>query len=293
MKKSIYTYLCLLLMTICCTPMYAAKRYYGYSRDAHILRVGLLGGGTYNLTPTDCTMKSEVGAAGTIALDYVFYKPLRSIGLGLRTGIDLGYLYSPYHAQFEHQYSNVDYLGNQMDYTTSGVVDITQNQLYASVPLMFALRSNGFVCNLGVRLQSAVYQTGKQQLSNPTITAYYPAYDVAVTNELITGLVADNQLSTPLEFPSISLECLAAMEIGYDYQINRTKSAIGVLAYFNMGFWNSQTKATNQPIIYVAPITDVNNPVPTVTVDNAYRSLMTSYHPMQFGLKLYYAFRLK
>jgi hypothetical protein len=238
-------------------------------------------------------MKSNVGGGGALAFDYAFYKSFDKVDLGLRTGLDLGYMYLPYYAEFAQQYSNVDYLGNQMDYTTSGVIDITQNQLYASVPLMFALRSNGFVCNIGVRLKMPFCQTCKQQLSNPLVQAYYPKYDVTVTNELITGIVADNQLSTPLEFPSISLECLAAMEIGYAYQINRTKSAIGVLAYFNMGFWNSQTKATNQPIIYVAPISDVNNPVPTVTVDNAYRSLITSYHPMQFGLKLYYAFRLK
>ena len=292
MRTFINKFICLLLMTICCMQVYAARRYYVYPSNAHILRVGLSGGGIYNLTLTDCMMKSEVGAAGAIALDYVFYKPLRSIDLGLRTGIDLGYLYSPYHAQFEHQYSNVDYLGNQMDYTTSGVVDIAQNQIYASVPLMFALRSNGFVCNLGVRLQMPFFQIGKQQLSNPLVQAYYPKYDVTVTNELITGIVADNQLSTPLEFPSILLECHTAMEIGYEHEIRNTNSAIGVLAYFNMGFWNSQPKATDSPIIQVAPIMDKNNPVPTVTVNNAYNALLTSYIPMQFGLKVYYAFHL-
>ena len=179
-----------------------------------------------------------------------------------------------------------------MDYTTSGVVDIAQNQLYASVPLMFALRSNGFVCNLGVRLQMPFYQIGKQQLSNPLVQAYYPKYDVMVTNELITGIVADNQLSTPLEFPSILLECHAAMEIGYEHEIKNKNSAIGVLAYFNMGVWNSLPKATGAPIIQVAPIMDKNNPVPTVTVNNAYNALLTSFIPMQFGLKVYYAFHL-
>ena len=108
----------------------------------------------------------------------------------------------------------------------------------------------------------------------------------------ITGIVADNQLSTPLALPSISLECHAAMEIGYEHEIRNTNSAIGVLAYFNMGFWNSLPKATGAPIIQVAPIMDKNNPVPTVTVNNAYNALLTSYIPMQFGIKLYYAFTL-
>ena len=290
MKTLWYKYLCLLLMTICCLQAHADES--ENKGLIHILRVGLAGGGGLHLTPTDCVMKSNVGGGGALAFDYAFYKSFDKVDLGLRTGLDLGYMYLPYYAEFTQQYSNMDYLGNQVDYTTSGVVDVVQNQLYASLPLMFALRTHGFVCNIGVRLQMPFYQTGQQQLSNPLVQAYYPKYDVMVTNELITGIVADNQLSTPLEFPSISLECHAAMEIGYEHEIRNTNSAMGVLAYFNMGFWNSLPEATGIPIIQVAPITDMNNPVPTVTVNNAYNALLTSYIPTQFGIKVYYAFHL-
>ena len=140
-------------------------------------------------------------------------------------------------------------------------------------------------------MQSAVYQTGQQQLSNPTITAYYPAYDVAITNELITGLVADEQLSNKIDIPAISIECLAATEIGYEYAINRSH-AIGVMAYFYAGFWGTRAKASNTPVISVTPITDGSNPVPPVTVHDAYHSLLSSYTPLQFGVKVYYAFNL-
>ena len=290
MKTSFYRYLCLLLMTAFCIQAYADES--ENTGLIHTLRVGVSGGSGLNLTPTDCVMKSKFGASGALAFDYAYYQSLKNVDLGLRTGLDFGYLYSPYRAEFKQQYSNVDYLGNQLDYTTSGVVDIAQNQLYASVPLMFALRSNGFVWNIGVRLQTALYQSSKQQLKSPLVEAYYPKYDVTVTNELITGVVAEEQLSMPLELPSISLECLAATEIGYEHQIYRTKNAVGILAYFNVGFWNSLPKATDTPIIQVAPIADKNNPVPAVTVNDAYSSLLTSYMPMQFGVKLYYAFTL-
>ena len=290
MKTSIYKYLCLLLMTVCSLNAHAYKR--GSNDLVHVLRVGLAGGGAFNLTPLECAMNGDLGGGGALAFDCAFYKSFDKVDLGLKTGLDLCYQYSPYRAQFEQRYSNMDYLGNQMDYTISGIVDVKQNHIYASLPLMFALRINGFVCNFGVRLQMPFYQIGKQQLSNPLVLAYYPKYDVTVTNELITGIVADNQLSTPLEFPSISLECLAAMEIGYEHEIRNTNSAIGVLAYFNMGFCNSLPKATDSPIIQVAPIMDKNNPVPAVTVNNAYNALLTSYIPMQFGLKVYYAFHL-
>lgn len=290
MKTSIHTYLCLLLMTISCTQVYAARRYYGYSH-AHILHVGLSGGGTYHLTPNGCQMKSKIGATGAIAVDYAFYKSLRKIDLGLKTGLDLGYHYSPYKAEFLHQFSHQDYLGNQMDYTTSGTVQIIHQQLFASIPLMFALRKNGFAWNIGVKVQTAIYQAGKQYLYNPIITAHYPAYGVSITNELITGIVEEDQLSNKIDIPAIDIECLAATEIGYEYAINRS-NAIGVMAYFNAGVLGTRTKATNTPVISVAPIIDSSNPVPAVSVHDAYHSLLSSYTPLQFGIKVYYAFNL-
>lgn len=289
MKTSFYKYLCLLLMTAFCIQAYADES--ENTGLIHTLRVGVSGGSGLNLTPTDCVMKSKFGASGALAFDYTFYKSFDKVDLGLRTGLDLGYMYLPYHAEFEQHYSNVDYLNNQIDYTTSGLLDITQNQLYASVPVMFALRTHGFVCNIGVRLQMPFYQTGKQQLSNPLVQAYYPKYDVTVTNELITGIVTDEQLSMPLASSPVFLECYASAEIGYEHRLN-AKGAIGCAAYVHAGVWNALPKATDKPVIQVAPITDKVKPVPAVTVNDAYTSLLTSYVPLQFGLKLYYAFTL-
>lgn len=289
MKISFYKYLCLLLMTAFCIQAYADES--ENTGLIHTLRVGLAGGGGLHLTPADCVMKSSVGGGGALAFDYAFYKSFDKLDLGLRTGLDLGYMYLPYHAEFAQHYSNVDYLNNQIDYTTSGLLYITQNQLYASVPVMFALRTHGFVCNIGVRLQMPFYQTGKQQLSEPLIQAYYPKYDVTVTNELITGIVTDEQLSMPLASSPVFLECYASAEIGYEHRLN-AKGAIGCAAYVHAGVWNALPKATNTPIIQVAPITDKVKPVPAVTVNDAYTSLLTSYTPLQFGVKVYYAFSL-
>ena len=289
MKTLWYKYLCLLLMTVCCLQAHADES--ENKGLIHTLRVGVSGGSGLNLTPTDCVMKSKFGASGALAFDYAFYKSFSEVDLGLRTGLDLGYMYLPYHAEFAQHYSNVDYLNNQIDYTTSGLLYITQNQLYASVPVMFALRTHGFVCNIGVRLQMPFYQTGKQQLSEPLIQAYYPKYDVTVTNELITGIVTDEQLSMPLASSPVFLECYASAEIGYEHRLN-AKGAIGCAAYVHAGVWNALPKATDKPVIQVAPITDKVKPVPAVIVNDAYTSLLTSYTPLQFGVKVYYAFSL-
>ena len=56
--------------------------------------------------------------------------------------------------------------------------------------------------------------------------------------------------------------------------------------------WGTRAETTDKPIISVAPITDGNNPVPEVSVNDAYHSLLNSYMPLQFGVKVYYAFNL-
>ena len=284
MKTSLYKFFFLILTIVCSIQINA-------SNNTHVLRTGLSGGGVFNITPADCVMKSQLGGSGAIALDYVFYKSLNSIDLGLRTGVNLGYTQANYHAEFSQQFTNIDYLNHHIDYTTSGIVNIAQHQLHATIPLMLAMRAGGFVWNIGLSLQANFLQIGNQKLTNPLVEAYYPAYNVTVSNELITGQVPEDQLSIPLEKTPTSLGCLVGTELGYEHSIN-DKSAIGIMAYLNIGVWNSLPQAQNKSIIQVDPITDSKNPVPTVTVNDAMRELLTSYTPMQFGLKLYYAFNL-
>ena len=103
--------------------------------------------------------------------------------------------------------------------------------------------------------------------------------------------MAEEQLSTDIAFPSLGIECMAATEIGYEYAF-RNSNAIGVIAFLNVGLWGTRAETTDKPIISVAPITDGNNPVPEVSVNDAYHSLLNSYMPLQFGVKVYYAFHL-
>lgn len=290
MKTSFYKCLCVVLVTIYSIHMNA---YQHFTNDiSSTLRVGLAGGGLYNMTPIDCMMKSKIGGGASFTYDCTFYKSFGVIDLGLRTGVDLGYCCSQYNVHFNQQFSNVDYLGNQIDYTTSGVIDIHQHQLYASVPLMLAFRCNGFIWNLGVRIQANICPIANQQLSSPIIEAYYPTYGVTITNALITGVVDNNQLYMTTKSSQPNFGSYAGTEIGYEYRINH-KNCIGIVAYFDVGFWNYLPKKTDDLIISVSPIMDSNNPAAVVTINDAYRSSLTSYIPLQFGLKCYFAFDLQ
>jgi hypothetical protein len=285
MKTSFYKYI-LLILAACSVQVGLSQ-----SDNAHVLRTGLSGGGVFNLMPTGCEMTSKIGGSGALELDYAYYKSLNTVGVGLRTGLGIGYVNSQYHAEFSQQYTNTDFLNNDINYTTSAVVDITQHQLHATIPLMFALRADGLVWNIGLNLQAAFFQQGTQQLSDPLIEAYYPAYNVVVSNELITGKLQEDQLLMPTQRPPLSFSCLVGTEIGYEHSIN-SKTGIGVMAYVNVGVWNSLPKATNTPVIQVDPISDSKHPVPAVSVNDAYCSLVNSSTPLQFGVKLYYAFTL-
>ena len=192
---------------------------------------------------------------------------------------------------FGDGFTNIDYLGNEMQYTTAGYLDVQQNQFVASIPIMFAMRTNGFVCNAGVRLQAALYQSGTQSITHPQIDVYYPAYGVQVNNELITGLLQEDQLSMPQAKVPVTLECWAGLEMGYEYAINKQR-ALGVMAYCDLRVWNSLPKKELANVIQVSPITNSQNPIPTVTVNDVANTLQVWRVPMQFGVKLYYAFTL-
>lgn len=289
MKSSLFKNICLLLVWASSMPL-LAKSYMRNDTQA-ILRIGLAGGATYLLTPSNNIADSRWGGGGMLTYDCTFYKALDALEIGLRTGVDVGYLYTQNDMHFENQFNNIDYLGNTIEYTTSGHMDVVRQQLHATVPLMFAMRTQGFIWNLGFRLQATVYANIAQQLSEPMIQAHYPAYNVTIFNELITGVVDDNQLHMSTEYLSPTFACFAGTEIGYEYRINR-KNSIGAIAYFDVRFWDMLSKSENGPIISVDPISNSENPVPKVKVHTAYSFVSTADIPLQFGVKIFYSFNL-
>ena len=289
MKSSLFKNICLLLVWASSMPMLAKS--YIHNEVQAIQRIGLAGGATYHLTPSNNFADSRWGGGGMLTYDCTYYKALDALEIGLKTGVDVGYLYTQNDMHFEDQFNNIDYLGNTIEYTTSGHIDVVRQQLHATVPLMFAMRKQGFIWNLGVRLQATVYANIAQHLSEPMIQAHYPAYNVTIFNELITGVVDDNQLHMSTELLSPTIALFASTEIGYEYQINR-KNSIGAIAYFDVGFWDMLSKSENGPIISVDPISNSDNPVPIVQVHAAYPWVSEADIPLQFGVKIFYSFNL-
>lgn len=258
-----------------------------HAENTHLLTLGLRGGETTLLHSSAQDLHSQMGGVGALDLGYVWYASVPRAELGLRTGLLVGYGAAGTSGAFSQQFTNTDYLGNLMRYTTSAQLFSRSQMVSVEIPLMMALRVKGFTFNAGFSLQTLLWQHTCQHLTSPHIDAFYPAYNVHVTDELITGqLTASRQTSVYASgLPVVGLG--VCTEIGYDFAL--PKGYLGLQAFFSCSVC-SNYRASDDIVIAVSSITDPVNPVPCVQVSNALPSLCSSVRPLSFGLRLYYAF---
>lgn len=255
------------------------------SAQSNVVTFGLRGG-AYMLNPTtDYSLQTTMGPVGFFDFGYGFYGPAGKADLGFKLGLSVGYAQYEMSGNFINQYTNVDYEGASMLYTTSGLFTDRHEQLMGEVPLMLALRAKGFTMNIGGKLRVNLWQRSTMSISDPVIDAYYEEADIHVTNELITGVLADDQLIQTGTWGEPRLSAAVGAEIGYEWKM-KSKGIIGIQAFVDYSVWNNY-EPTDKPVIEVSPIVSASDPVPTVTLNNASQSLVSGMHPLTFGLKIY------
>lgn len=254
-----------------------------------VLSFGLRGGLDFMMPKSECAAKAKLGIAENFDLGYTYYWNTRNNGdWGIHTGVSIGYAQNRTFLEFTQQYTNYDYLHNEMLYTTSGTIDAKLRRFYVEIPLMAAFRHNGFVTQLGIKGQSAIWSRATQNLVSPMIDAYYVQYDVHVTNELVTGIVADQDLEKSDANIAPRLNLLLAARIGYEFKIGYSGS-LGIMAYVDYNVWNTSSYQTGQRVIDVSPITNTASPVPNVLVNPAFSSLISRINPLQVGISICYS----
>ncbi len=254
-----------------------------------VLSLGLRGGADFLMPQTDQKAHTQLGVAGAFDIGYTYYWPTQNGDWGIHTGVSVGYSRANTQVDFQHQYTRYDYLGNELLYTTSGTTDVALQRVFSDVPIMLALRCKGFAMQLGLAAQLTAWNKSRQSLQNPIIDAYYVPYDVHVINELITGEVAPEDMREQTRGGSPFFSLLVAGRVGYEAKI-RDDRRIGIAAYVNYNVWNTFPSSNPQPLIDVAPIKDPTNPVPTVTINNPFTSVISAIHPLQVGITIYYNF---
>lgn len=262
-----------------------------------VLSVGVRGGGQMML-PTAVagatgTMSAALGGAGTLDLRYTFYgQPTDRIGIGFAVSAGVGYGSAGVQGASVDTYTNSDYTGNALDYTCTASYTRIDRFAKADAALFFAMRFGGVTVNLGPRFMLPFAASSALTLRNASIDAYYPAYDVHVRDQLITGKLVTpyTQARTPI-LPRYSL--LVAAEIGYEWPLG-DQSALGLQLYADVAVWDKPSAVSYQPsvLIQVSPITDAANPVPTVTVGDI-APMIKELRYIDFGVRVYYAFSFK
>ena len=254
-----------------------------------VLSLGLRGGADFLMPQTDQKAHTQLGVAGSFDIGYTYYWPTQSGDWGIRTGVSIGYSHANTQVDFSHQYTQYDYIGNEMLYTTSGTINAALQRVFSDVPIMLAFRYNGFAMQIGLKAQLTAWSQSRQQLQNPIIDAYYVPYNVHVINELITGEVATEDMKEQTQGRAPFFSFLVAGQIGYEAKLKEDRR-IGIAAYVNYNVWNTFPSSDPQPVIAVSPIKDPVNPAPTVTINNPFTSVISAIHPLQVGITIYYNF---
>jgi len=261
-----------------------------------MVSIGVRGGGqTYLSSTTDpsSSVQGTFGGTGTVDLRYTFYGCLTDrFGIGFTLGAGVGYGSAGIKGHHTDTYTNFDYLGNQMDYTVSSAFKQTDRFAKGEATLMASFCFGNVILNIGPRFMVPFSASSSLTITDANIDAYYPAYNVHIVNEQITGKLDDNSKfkiqNSQCAIPKYTL--LMCAEIGYEWYFS-AKSCLGFQLYADIGVWNSATTnpLTTNPLIQVAPITDATNPVPQVSVGSI-EPLISSRRYLDFGVRVYYAF---
>ena len=259
-----------------------------------MLSIGVRGGGQTYL-PTAAVgatgdMHAGIGGTGALDIRYTFYGQLADrFELGFAAAAGVGYGSAGIKGTNLDSYTNIDYLGNKMDYSIDATYSLKDQFAKVDVSLLLAMRFGGVTLNVGPRFMLPFAATGTVTISEASIDAYYPLYDVHVTDQLITGkLETPYQQTTTSSLPQYA--ALMALEIGYEWTLN-TNHSLGVQLFADIAVWTPKSSITNvqSPIISVAPISNTNDPVSSVTV-NSPAALISNRRYLDFGVRAYYAF---
>jgi len=129
------------------------------------------------------------------------------------------------------------------------------------------------------------------RIDEATIKAYYPQYDVSVTNELITGRL-EMPYTRPADVNLPRYNLLIGVEVGYEWQFSE-QHGMGVQLYANTAVWNNYQSQPARLFISVEPIMNAQQPVPAVNVAGSAEGLLSNRRYLDFGLRAYYTFSVR
>lgn len=284
MKAKRYIVFICTLYSVFCVPISAHS----------LIGIGVRGGGQLFLPTVAQDVNTEaqgnIGGFGAIDVRYTYQGWISDyVSMGFLVGAGFGYGTSGLQGVHTDQYTNIDYLNNPIDYTIDAQYRLADKWMQANASLMLAFCFSNVTLNIGPRLLFPVSAKSDLTIDAARINAYYPTYDVNVTDQLITGVLATpSTQSVPSFIPKYHV--LLGAEVGYEWSLTDWTD-IGVQAFADVSLWSPQSPnpLTTNPLIQVSPIMGTNEPVPTVTV-NTLDGQIAGLRYVDFGLRAYVSF---
>lgn len=258
----------------------------------HRFSIGIRGGAASLMHKTE-TGKWNCGFNALLDLQYAYYWTEfgRQYDLGILTGLSVGYTQSGMQLGIDDQFTVTTNEGDNIDYSLSADrVKENDGQIQLEIPLMFSLvMHNGFFFNVGPKFILPVYTPYKQTITNPNVDAYFQTEGVHVTNEVITGMVTDEQLNSHgTNANQLKVNITLTADLGYEWKLKH-KDALALGVFANYGLWNAFKNTTSdQSLISVTPPS--SSSIATVDILSATDTYASKLGYFDAGIKLTYHF---
>lgn len=262
--------------------------------------IGLRGGAASLLHHAD-NGKWGCGADVVLDLQYAHYwaKDGRPVDLGIITGLGIGYSQSSLKANVNDvkKYGDAEAINpkDSIQYTVrADEVKEHDGQLQLEIPLMFSLiHERGLYFNIGPKFMIPVYTPYKQTISNNSntfIQAYFEETGVLVKNEVITGVLSDQDYTKKgSDYKNnFTINVMLMAEIGYEWVL-KSGNSLALGAYADYSIYNSFKNATSsEPLVTVQPPKGLADAV--VTVNPATKTYADKLGFFDAGIKVAYHF---
>ncbi len=257
----------------------------------HRFSIGARGGVASLMHEADVMGDWKAGFDALLDLQYAYYfggKKNQKVNPGILTGVSIGWAQSGLQAGVDTTYT-VSTVDGNIDYTIKADnVKENDGQLQLEIPVMFTmLTEKGFFMNVGPKVVIPVFSHYKQNITTPDINAYFPTEGVNVSNEVITGLVQDNQLKTKGKWNPSKVNVMLTAELGWEW-ILPSENSIGLGVFANYSVYDLYKNTTdNKSLINVTPPTAGPAIVDVLSATDTYANGMGYF---DCGLKLVYHF---
>ncbi len=276
-------------------PAYIIDREQNPNQVCNRFTIGLRGGAASLLQGMEDAFKDgkwNVGFDVMLDLQYAHYwkKFAKKMQYGLIVGVGAGFARSHVSGAVNDNF-RINTPEGAIDYTvTSEKVKEYDGQIQLEVPLMFSMiHENGFFMNIGPRFTLPVYDVYNQSITKPDINAMLYPEEVPVKNELVTGVVKDDQAESTGKWNASKLNVMLGAEIGYEFKF-RNHNSLGLGVYGNYSLYSlykANDKASSIIDITEAPSTGKNAVVTVIPATDAYGKSVGYF---DVGLKLAYHF---